>query len=232
MAAVLRGERGVSQRFVAAPEAGQPRRRRELTVVTDGWGGGTKKGTIRAPGASGASVMTETRREAAEATTTVLASVDDLVASQQVRLFRLAVCICGDRDLAEEAVAEAFARAWPALQRGTVNEPAAYLRRAVINVLQGRFRRAALERRVRERRQRVDDTAHRDQSQAVVERDAVLGALQQLPIRQRQVMVLRYYEGLSEAEVADVLHMPAGTVKSTASRAAARLRVLLEGNHD
>jgi RNA polymerase sigma-70 factor (sigma-E family) len=151
-----------------------------------------------------------------------------LVGRQQARLFRVAVCVCGDPYLAEEAVAEAIARSWPALRRGGVDDPAAYLRRAVLNVLQGRFRRAALERRARERRQHQEH--EHDQADAVAERDAVLRALAQLPERQRAVVVLRYYEGLSEGETAKAMGVPVGTVKSTNARATARLRVLLEGD--
>jgi RNA polymerase sigma-70 factor (sigma-E family) len=153
-----------------------------------------------------------------------------LVGGQQARLFRVAVCVCGDRHLAEEAVAEAIARSWPALRRGAVDDPAAYLRRAVLNVLQGRFRRAALERRARERRQHEEH--EHDQADALAERDAVFRALAHLPERQRTVIVLRYYEGLSEGETANAMGVPVGTVKSMNARAAARLRVLLEGDRN
>ena len=151
-----------------------------------------------------------------------------LVSSQQARLFRVAVCVCGDQYLAEEAVAEAIARSWPALRRGTVDDPAAYLRRAVLNVLHGRFRRAVLERRVRERRQRQPQ--EHDRADELADRDAVFRALLQLSERQRAVVVLRYYEGLSEAEIAESIGVPIGTVKSTSARAMTRLRVLLEGD--
>jgi RNA polymerase sigma factor (sigma-70 family) len=63
-----------------------------------------------------------------------------------------------------------------------------------------------------------------DQTDTVAERDFLIRALAGLPPRQRTVLVLRYYNDLSEAEVADVLGCSVGTVKSQASRGLARLR--------
>lgn len=155
-----------------------------------------------------------------------------LVARQQGPMFRVAYGICGDPHLAEEAVADAFARSWPALERGTVEDPRAYLRRAVVNVLNGRFRRLAVERRARQRRH-GDARGPSDAAGEIAARDVVLRALRRLPERQRAVVVLRYYEGLSEAEVAAELGIPLGSVKSAGARAGARLRVLLEEDrHD
>jgi RNA polymerase sigma factor (sigma-70 family) len=57
----------------------------------------------------------------------------------------------------------------------------------------------------------------------------VIDALRQLTVRQRQVLVLRYWSELSELEIAEALSVSRGTVKSTASRALARLRALLQG---
>ena len=58
------------------------------------------------------------------------------------------------------------------------------------------------------------------------EGDYVVRLLRQLPLRERQVVVLRYYVGISEAETADTLNVSTGTVKATASRGLAKLRVL------
>ena len=63
----------------------------------------------------------------------------------------------------------------------------------------------------------------------VAERDRVARALLQLPHRQRAVLVLRHFEDLTEAQTADVLGIPTGTVKSAASRGAAALSALLQG---
>lgn len=160
------------------------------------------------------------------------AALGRLIASEQAPLFRVAVAVCGDAHLAEEALAEAFARCWPALRKGVVDNPHAYLRRAVLNVLQGRFRRLAVERRARDRRH-ADGRGGLDAASGIADRDVVLGALRRLPERQRAVVALRYYEGLSESEIAAELRIPAGTVKSATARATARLRELLEEDrHD
>jgi RNA polymerase sigma factor (sigma-70 family) len=63
-----------------------------------------------------------------------------------------------------------------------------------------------------------------DKADAVAERDFLIRALAGLPPRQRSVLVLRYYNDLSEAEIADALGCSVGTVKSQASRGLARLR--------
>lgn len=161
-----------------------------------------------------------------------MTGVQDVIEAQQARLFRIAFAVCGDAYLAEEAVAEAFARSWPALGRGSVDDPGAYLRRTVVNVLHGRFRRLAIERRARERRN-ADGRGGLDAATDVADRDVVLRALHRLPERQRAVVALRYYEGLSESQIAAELGIPAGTVKSATARATARLRVLLEEDrHD
>jgi RNA polymerase sigma factor (sigma-70 family) len=72
----------------------------------------------------------------------------------------------------------------------------------------------------------VDDVAAR------VERDAMWEHLQTLPAKQRAVLVLRFYEGMSEAEIADTLGIGRGTVKSHASRALAALRGRLAGEEN
>ena len=171
-------------------------------------------------------------RLVADTAVAVDSALHRLIAAEQAPLFRIALAVCGDRHLAEEALAEAFARSWPALRAGSVDNPHAYLRRAVLNVLQGRFRRLAVERRARDRRD-ADGRGELDTASGVADRDVVLTALRRLPERQRAVVVLRYYEGLSEAEIAAELRIPAGTVKSTTARASARLRELLEEDrHD
>lgn len=151
------------------------------------------------------------------------------VAQMRDRLFRVAMAVCGDRDMAEEAVADAIARSWHRLRTGRVDDPAAYLRRAVINSLTGRFRRLGLEREVRDRRH-GDDRGRHDRIDGVADRALVLDALEQLPRRQRIVVTLRFYEGLSNPQIASAMGVPVGTVKSAMSRAMERLRPLLEGS--
>jgi RNA polymerase sigma-70 factor (sigma-E family) len=142
-------------------------------------------------------------------------------------LLRFAWLLCGDRHQAEDAVAEAFARVFAHWRRGHVSEPYAYLRRAVLNEVTSRGRRRALE--VREEwRRSGHGRADRALDDVVVERDAVVEALRQLPLRQRAVLVLRFYDDLAEREVADLLGLSVGTVKSHTARGLERLRTQLE----
>jgi RNA polymerase sigma-70 factor (sigma-E family) len=142
-------------------------------------------------------------------------------------LLRFAWLLCGDRNQAEDVVAEAFARVFAHWRRGQVSEPYAYLRRAVINEVTSRGRRRVLE--VREEHRRLGDSrVDRPLDESVAERDVVVQALRRLPLRQRAVLVLRYYDDLSELEAASILGLSVGTVKSHAARGLERLRTELE----
>lgn len=142
-------------------------------------------------------------------------------------LLRFAWLLCGDRHQAEDVVAEAFARVFAHWRRGQVSEPYAYLRRAVINEAASRGRRRVLE--AREEPRRVGrGRVERPLDELVAERDVVVQALRRLPLRQRAVLVLRFYDDLPEREVAELLGLSAGTVKSHAARGLERLRAELE----
>jgi RNA polymerase sigma-70 factor (sigma-E family) len=146
--------------------------------------------------------------------------------SQRDRLARIAFLICHSREEADDAVAEAVARTWRRWRRGGIDDLAAYLRRAVVNelmtVLRVRRRETAL------RGSGSFDAAASDVADTVVAEDAMWRALAVLPIRQRAVLVLRYFEDLTEAQAAAVLGLRVGTVKSRAARGLVRLRGLLE----
>lgn len=145
-------------------------------------------------------------------------------------LMRFAVVFTGDRPGAEDVVADVFARLLTGRRRVDVRDPGAYLRRCVVNEVRSRWRR-------QERRRRLAPAAPRPPANGegfagrVDERDRVLGAVAQLPPRQRAVVVLRFYEDRSETETAELLGMATGTVKSTLAQARRRLQALLEG-HD
>jgi RNA polymerase sigma-70 factor (sigma-E family) len=142
-------------------------------------------------------------------------------------LLRSAWLLCGDRNQAEDVVAEAFARVFAHWRRGQVSEPYAYLRRAVINEVTSRGRRRVLEVREERRRSRSGRVAQRF-DELVAERDVVVQALRRLPLRQRAVLVLRFYDDLPEREVANILGLSVGTVKSHTARGLERLRTELE----
>ena len=143
------------------------------------------------------------------------------------RALRLAGLVSGHRERAEDAVAEAFVRVLPRWQNGAVDDFWPYLRTAVVNELRGGARRDASSRRWQRRTTPllVDGVAPEI---AVVERARVAAALDALPPRQRLAVVLRYFEDVSEVEAARLMGCSVGTVKSTTSRAAARLRELLD----
>jgi RNA polymerase sigma-70 factor (sigma-E family) len=150
----------------------------------------------------------------------------DVFAAHHARLLRLAGLITGSRVAAEDAVAEAFARTYPKWRRGRIDDVGSYLRRAVVNECHAHFRR-------RRRREPFVHLATVDSAEGeVVEHDHVWTAIASLPVRQRTVLVLRYWDGLSEAETAQTLRIPIGTVKSNASRAMTTLRSLLAERDD
>ncbi len=142
------------------------------------------------------------------------------------RAVRLAYLLTGDHHQAEDVVSDAMAKVYVQWRRGRVDDVGPYLRRAVANQANSKLRRRYLERREASRRS-GDDRGVRMVDDAAAEKDTVWQAIQQLPDRQRQVVVLRYYEDLSEAATADVLGISAGTVKSSLSRGLARLEQLL-----
>lgn len=146
-------------------------------------------------------------------------TLEDLYREHRMRLVRLAILLVDEPATAEDVVQEAFTglhRHW-----GKLRDSAAaigYLRTAVVN-----GSRSVLRRR-RTARDYVPPhavNARSAESLAMLstEHQAVVDALGTLPPRQREVLVLRYYGGLSEAEIAEAAGISKGTVKSTASRA-------------
>ena len=141
-------------------------------------------------------------------------------------VYRLAYLLCGDHSAAEDAAADAFARVYPHWLKGEVDDAGAYLRRAVVNQVQGRFRRRFAERR-RLLRAATDEQDPRSAEDEIADHDQVARALHRLPPRQRAAIVLRYFADLSEAGVADAMGTSVGTAKSHVSRGLDRLRDLL-----
>lgn len=139
-------------------------------------------------------------------------------------LRRLAYVMLGDGAMAEEIVQEAFAKAtsrWDLV--GSADHPSAYMRQIVVNLCRSKIRRHVLERKVSEIfKRREEDIIDRSAEDYGMDVD-VWKAVQRLPDRQRVVVVLRYLEDLSEPEIAEVVDLPVGTVKSQLSRARRRL---------
>ena len=149
----------------------------------------------------------------------------EVFARHRVTVFRFAALLCGNDDVAEEITAEVFARVLPKWRRQLVLEPLPYLRRAVLNEVRSRWRRLGHERRAAVRARL--DTQLKSDTHSVELREPLLRALKRLPLRQRTVVVLRYVEDMSEADVGSCLGMASGTVKSQSSRGLATLRTLM-----
>jgi RNA polymerase sigma-70 factor (sigma-E family) len=146
-------------------------------------------------------------------------------------LARLAYLLCGNAHQAEDVVAEACARVWPKYRRGRVDELLPYLRTAIVNEVRRRIRRTIIERRDTER-QMIDLREGVRSDHSVEDRNILLPALATLPYEQRAVIVLRFYDDLTEDAIAEMLDVPAGTVKSRCARGLEQLRRLMGQSPD
>jgi RNA polymerase sigma-70 factor (sigma-E family) len=140
---------------------------------------------------------------------------------------RLAYVLTGDGGLAEDIVADAYARMYGRWQRDRIDDPRAYLRRAIVNQVRGRFRRTAIRRR-HDSATLWSEPMTGAADEGVGDRDRLRRALLLLPPRQRATVVLRIVEDLSEADTAVLLGVSAGTVKTHLSRGLERLRAALD----
>lgn len=155
------------------------------------------------------------------------ADFTDFVTHRAPALLRTAFLLCGgDRGAAEDLLQDVLERTYPRWHR-IKDKPEPYLRAAMANASANRWRRRS--RRVSEVPLTDTDTAARPgPEQRVVDQDLVVRALHTLPPRMRAVLVLRYFDDMSEADVAAALRCGVGTVKSQSSRGLARLRELLD----
>ena len=196
-----------------------------MTMAADGFGGDSRvvadaqlravssgTATSAAPGVTG--------QAADEAVTAAYQTHYDA-------LVRTATMLVGDVATAEDVVQESFIamhRSWWRLRDTSRVLP--YLRRSVINKSRSVLRRRAVA--DRHLRGRIPDLPSAEESAlAGVQRLSILEALSALPSRQREVVILRYYADLSEAEIADALGISRGAVKSHTARAKGSLRTVL-----
>lgn len=155
----------------------------------------------------------------------------ELYHHRRLPLVRLAVLLVDDLPTAEDVVQDAFAAAYR--RHGSalsgVENPDAYLNTAVVNAARSVLRRRRTFRAALTVQPRVEYAPATDEGLLLAEEHSeVLVALRRLPRRQREVLVLRYWSELSEAQIAETLDISRGTVKSTASRGLAALEKLLE----
>lgn len=153
-------------------------------------------------------------------------------------LHRMAYLLCGDQHRAEELTQQTFERTYRAWSRARDGDPLVYARRILANLRIDTWRRTRREvlsgpDDLRDHSEAIPGTQRAGSPVGVVpttvdDRDLVVRALLQLPLKQRRVVVMRHMLDLSETEVSAELGIPVGTVKSTASRALARLRTILD----
>jgi len=161
------------------------------------------------------------------------AALEQLYAAHWRSLVRLSVLLLRDQGAAEEVVQDAFVAMhgrWSRLR--DPDKALAYLRQTVVNRSRSVLRhRGVVERHAARRAPLVDQSPADDGIAGARRRTAVLDAMRALPDRQREVLALRYYLDLSEAEIAETLGIARGSVKAHASRGAAALRALLADQH-
>jgi RNA polymerase sigma-70 factor (sigma-E family) len=160
--------------------------------------------------------------EASEKAVSQEAEFREYMVSRWGGLVRFAYGLTGDRghaeDLAQTALAKAYA-SWPRVRRA--EDPDAYVRRILINANHRRFRKQRVAEHPGEA---PSEPAVTDGTSVFDQREALMAALMELPPKQRAVVVLRYWDGLTETQAATVLGCSVGTVKSQGSRALAKLR--------
>jgi RNA polymerase sigma-70 factor (sigma-E family) len=156
------------------------------------------------------------------------ADLERFLAERGERLLRIAIALTGSRADGEDLLQAALERLVPRWRAIAADAAESYLRRTLYNLAADGWRRHGAWRRAFPLLRTQSAAAGMDAMAEVDLRDALVRLLVQLPPRQRAVIVLRYWEQLSEAETAALLGCSAGTVKSATSRALQRLRALAE----
>jgi RNA polymerase sigma-70 factor (sigma-E family) len=146
------------------------------------------------------------------------ATFDEFVAARSRSLLRTAYLLTHDHALAEDLLQSSLAKAWFSWKR-IHGEPEPYVRKIVVNTY------ATWWRRRWNGEQPTEELPEAAAPEASTEPTDLWSAMERLPRRMRAVVVLRYFEDLTEAQTADVLGCSVGTVKSQTSKALAKLRI-------
>ena len=141
----------------------------------------------------------------------------DLYRELRLPMVRLAWALTGSETTAQDLVHDVFIRTHARWER--VEHPRSYVRTAVVNACRSASRRA--------RRERSADALFVVEDSAL-DADEMFDALSALPYRQRAALVLQFYEGLPQSEIAEILHCREGTVASAVHRGLAQLRRVIE----
>jgi RNA polymerase sigma-70 factor (sigma-E family) len=171
--------------------------------------------------------------QASAAAVTVGTTVDQLTETYQAHyasLLRLAALLLDDTASCEDVVQEAFIRVHSARRR--VRDPEktlAYLRQTVVNLSRSTLRRRILGLRLLPKPM-PDMASAEEGAYDALERDQLMLAMRGLQRRQREVLVLRYFADMTEAQVADTLGLSLGSVKAYASRGLAALRLSMDAS--
>jgi RNA polymerase sigma-70 factor (sigma-E family) len=159
---------------------------------------------------------------------TALAAITEIYGAHYRSLVRLATLLVHDIATAEEVVQDSFVALHAGLHRlRDSDKTLSYLRAAVVNRSRSVLRhRVVVDRNAPKPAPDMPSAEHG--ALALIERSSVVAALRSLPERQREVVVLRFYADLSEAQIAAAMGITRGAVKSHTSRAMAALRCVLE----
>ena len=150
---------------------------------------------------------------------------EQFAATRLDAVLRFATVLTNDRALAEDVVQEVLIRAhrrWTQIE--SLEQPEAYVRRMIVNEFYSWRRKWA---RIKPRPADELDSPQDDHATQIAERRTLLQEIAKLPRKQRAVLVLRYYEGMPDAQIADTLGCSETTVRGYAFRALKTLRVEL-----
>lgn len=152
--------------------------------------------------------------------------VEAFIYARYEALLRYSYLLIGDRGAAEDLLQEVLVGLLRRSRRDRLEHPEAYVRRSLANAAVSRWRRQRFT-TVQLRRSEVQIPDHRAEN-GIAEQDQMWQLIRQLPPKQRAVLVLRYYEDLSDSEICHLLDIAPGTVRSQLHKARMSLRGWLE----